>query len=103
MALGFSRCHAEECLEDPTILSGSLRSTLDVFDEFEDVEIVSHINWLALGLLLIIENHKFEALRRVHLIPSEGVPEDAVDAVNANVFRDLDFSVSEGGENFSAG
>lgn len=27
--------------EDPTILSGTLRSTLDVFDEYEDVEIVS--------------------------------------------------------------
>jgi ABC-type multidrug transport system fused ATPase/permease subunit len=26
--------------EDPTILSGSLRSTLDVFNEYEDVEIV---------------------------------------------------------------
>lgn len=27
--------------EDPTILSGSLRSTLDVFGEYQDVEIVS--------------------------------------------------------------
>lgn len=27
--------------EDPTILSGSLRSTLDVFEEYEDAEIVS--------------------------------------------------------------
>lgn len=27
--------------EDPTILSGTLRSTLDVFDEYEDAEIVS--------------------------------------------------------------
>jgi ABC-type multidrug transport system fused ATPase/permease subunit len=26
--------------QDPTILSGTLRSTLDVFDEYEDVEIV---------------------------------------------------------------
>lgn len=47
MALGCSQYHAEECLEDPTILSGSLRTTLDVFDEFEDAEIVSHMNWLA--------------------------------------------------------
>lgn len=29
------------CSEDPTILSGSLRSTLDVFSEYEDNEIVS--------------------------------------------------------------
>lgn len=26
--------------EDPTILSGTLRSTLDVFDEYEDAQIV---------------------------------------------------------------
>ncbi|KAG6854494.1 hypothetical protein C0991_006096 [Blastosporella zonata] len=70
--------------QDPTILSGSLRSTLDVFDEYEDAEI-------------------FEALRRVHLIPSEGTPEEDVNSVNENVFRNLDSSVSEGGENFSTG
>ena len=28
--------------EDPTILSGTLRSTLDVFDEYDDAEIVGH-------------------------------------------------------------
>jgi hypothetical protein len=26
--------------EDPTILSGTLRSTLDIFEEYEDAEIV---------------------------------------------------------------
>jgi len=70
--------------QDPTILSGTLRSTLDVFNEYEDVEI-------------------FEALRRVHLLPSEDAPEEALDTMNVNVFRNLDSSVSEGGENFSAG
>ncbi|CAA7268235.1 unnamed protein product [Cyclocybe aegerita] len=70
--------------QDPTILSGSLRSTLDVFDEYQDAEI-------------------YEALRRVHLIPSEDTPEEAADTVNANVFRNLDSTVSEGGENFSTG
>ncbi|KAF5378754.1 hypothetical protein D9615_006977 [Tricholomella constricta] len=70
--------------QDPTILSGSLRSTLDVFDEYEDAEI-------------------FEALRRVHLIPTEGTPEEDIAAVNQNVFRNLDSAVSEGGENFSTG
>ncbi|KIJ23785.1 hypothetical protein M422DRAFT_275570 [Sphaerobolus stellatus SS14] len=68
--------------QDPTILSGTLRSTLDVFDEYEDAEI-------------------FEALRRVHLIPSTDVSEDS--EVNENVFRNLDSSVSEGGDNFSTG
>ncbi|KAF9484310.1 multidrug resistance-associated ABC transporter [Pholiota conissans] len=70
--------------QDPTILSGSLRSTLDVFDEYQDAEI-------------------YEALRRVHLIPSEDTPAEAADTVNANVFRDLESKVSEGGDNFSTG
>ncbi|KAF8178248.1 multidrug resistance-associated ABC transporter [Pholiota molesta] len=70
--------------QDPTILSGTLRSTLDVFDEYQDAEI-------------------YEALRRVHLIPSEDTPVEAADTVNANVFRDLDSKVSEGGDNFSTG
>ncbi len=29
--------------EDPTILSGTLRSTLDVFDEYQDAEIVGYV------------------------------------------------------------
>ncbi|KAI0066796.1 multidrug resistance-associated ABC transporter [Artomyces pyxidatus] len=70
--------------QDPTILSGTLRSTLDVFNEYEDSEI-------------------YEALRRVHLIPSEDTVEEDDEGVNVNVFRDLDSSVSEGGENFSTG
>ncbi|CEL57922.1 ATP-dependent bile acid permease OS=Saccharomyces cerevisiae (strain ATCC 204508 / S288c) GN=YBT1 PE=1 SV=2 [Rhizoctonia solani AG-1 IB] len=69
--------------QDPTILSGTLRTTLDVFDEYEDHEI-------------------FEALRRVHLLPSTDEPEVNL-GENTNVFRDLDSPVSEGGENFSAG
>ncbi|KAJ7104459.1 multidrug resistance-associated ABC transporter [Mycena belliarum] len=72
--------------QDPTILSGSVRSTLDVFEEYEDAEI-------------------FESLRRVHLIPSSNLPEAPGDEtlVNQNMFKDLDSSVSEGGENFSTG
>lgn len=47
---------------------------------------------------------QFEALRRVHLIPSsDNMPEQTIDTVNANVFRDLDSPVSEGGDNFSTG
>jgi hypothetical protein len=52
---------------------------------------------------LIYINFKYEALRRVHLIPSEETPEETEDTVNANVFRNLDSSVSESGENFSTG
>ncbi|KZV66005.1 ATP-binding cassette transporter [Peniophora sp. CONT] len=68
--------------QDPTILSGTLRSTLDVFDEYEDADI-------------------YEALRRVHLIPNTEAADD--DELNANVFRNLDSPVSEGGDNFSTG
>ena len=89
--------------EDPTILSGTLRSTLDIFDEYEDAEIVS-------GALSLVNYRKFtisqyEALRRVHLIPSDDEPRDptAEESDNVNVFRNLESPVSEGGENFSAG
>ena len=40
----------------------------------------------------------------MHLIPAEGAEEAQDDeTVNANVFRNLDSPVSEGGENFSTG
>jgi len=42
----------------------------------------------------------------VHLIPSDdaaGGVEVGDDVVNANVFRNLDSPVSEGGDNFSTG
>ncbi|CAK5268515.1 unnamed protein product [Mycena citricolor] len=75
--------------QDPTILSGTLRSTLDVFEEYEDKDI-------------------FEALRRVHLIPpaddgADSVTPDSESEINANVFKNLDSPVSEGGDNFSTG
>ncbi|KAJ7843082.1 putative ATP-binding cassette transporter [Mycena olivaceomarginata] len=60
--------------QDPTLLSGTLRSTLDVVGEHQDAEI-------------------FEALRRVHLISD----------ASKTVFSNLDSPVSQGGDNFSAG
>ncbi|KAJ7916795.1 P-loop containing nucleoside triphosphate hydrolase protein [Mycena leptocephala] len=59
--------------QDPTLMSGTLRTTLDVFNKHEDAEI-------------------FEALRQVHLIS------DA-----PSVFNNLDSPVSQAGANFSAG
>lgn len=79
-------------------MSGSLRSTLDVFDEYQDAEIVC--SCLRLSCHPFISLTQFEALRRVHLIPSEDTPDDDI---NENVFRNLDSLVSEGGENFSTG
>lgn len=46
---------------------------------------------------------QFEALRRVHLIPSTDATEEEADAVNANIFRNLDSPVSENGDNMSTG
>ncbi|GAA97476.1 hypothetical protein E5Q_04155.1 [Mixia osmundae IAM 14324] len=68
--------------QDPQLLSGTLRTTLDVFGEHEDSEI-------------------YDCLRRVHLLPSDEPmqrPEDS-----NNVFWDLDYSVNEGADNFSQG
>lgn len=77
--------------QDPTILSGTLRSTLDVFDEYDDADI-------------------YGALKRVHLLKeddtvSSAVPESSEvdEGRNENVFRDLSNPVSEGGDNFSTG
>ena len=78
--------------QDPTILSGTLRSTLDVFDEYSDDEI-------------------YESLRRVHLLSvddqqANGGNLNAIDREegrNKNMFKNLDNVVSEGGENYSQG
>ncbi|GAA6024648.1 hypothetical protein JCM8202_000420 [Rhodotorula sphaerocarpa] len=70
--------------QDPVILSGSLRSTLDMFEQYEDAEI-------------------FDALRRVHLIREEENPDAQEDGANRSVFWNLDAEVAEGGANFSTG
>jgi ABC-type multidrug transport system fused ATPase/permease subunit len=64
-------------LNDQVILSGTLRSTLDMFGAYDDHEI-------------------FDALRRVHLI-KEGEERDAQDSTaNRSVFFNLDAEVAEG-------
>ncbi|KDR80196.1 hypothetical protein GALMADRAFT_61920 [Galerina marginata CBS 339.88] len=73
--------------QDPVLLSGTLRSTLDVFGDYDDAEI-------------------YEALRRVNLLPSPGMaPGDAEDSSfeHSTVFSNLDAPVSELGDNFSTG
>ena len=80
--------------QDPTILSGTLRSTLDVFDEYDDADI-------------------YAALKRVHLLKdadlepepstSSQSPDGGEEERNVNVFKDLNNPVSEGGDNFSSG
>ncbi|KAJ6615153.1 hypothetical protein B0H10DRAFT_1950143 [Mycena sp. CBHHK59/15] len=83
--------------EDPMILSGTLCSTLDVFGEYSDAEIVSFHP-------LIPSIPQFATLCAVHLIPgSDNEEGQETGIVNANAFHDLGFAVSEGGDNFSAG
>ncbi|KAI7896256.1 P-loop containing nucleoside triphosphate hydrolase protein [Mucor mucedo] len=74
--------------QDPTLFSGTLRSNMDPFQEFQDEDIIA-------------------ALQRVHLVPSSANSSiqsfNSGEEVNANVFKDLDTNVSEGGKNFSQG
>ncbi|CAI2167170.1 11640_t:CDS:10 [Funneliformis geosporum] len=89
--------------QDPILFTGTIRSNLDAFSQYDDLEIMS-------------------SLKRVHLIPSDSEQVAALDAVNTsletmnrrgsrssytheniNVFKNLDTPVSEGGKNFSQG
>ena len=74
---------------------------MDVFNEYEDAEIV-RASAFSRSPSPSAYLEQFEALRRVHLIPPGDEPEES-EAINANVFRSLDSPVSEGGENFSTG
>lgn len=76
--------------QDPTLFQRSLRFNLDPFEEHSDAEIL-------------------EALRRVHLIESDGISNssdnDAGKPVeeNINVFKNLETPIAEGGNNLSQG
>lgn len=78
--------------QDPTLFTGTIRSNLDPFGYYSDVQV-------------------FEALRRVHLVPA--VPDTDTEATsssavsqyseNTNQFLDLNSAVTEGGNNLSQG
>ncbi|KAI8646442.1 P-loop containing nucleoside triphosphate hydrolase protein [Parasitella parasitica] len=77
--------------QDPVLFSGTLRSNLDPFQEFDEESIMA-------------------ALKRVELLPSDedvDVPEQGdshhAEDLTSNVFADLESPVSEGGHNFSQG
>lgn len=65
--------------QDPTILSGTLRSTLDPLDEYSDHEI-------------------FDALKRARLLPQEEPVNTSDEEINFNPFRNLETEVSEQGQ-----
>ncbi|KDQ21694.1 hypothetical protein BOTBODRAFT_61330 [Botryobasidium botryosum FD-172 SS1] len=71
--------------QDPVFLAGTLRSTMDISGEYTDQEILN-------------------ALEAVHLLfPSTQIPQSQADMAQQSYFRNLDSSVSEGGENFTVG
>ncbi|CAG8739858.1 46446_t:CDS:10 [Gigaspora margarita] len=71
--------------QDPILFTGTIRSNLDAFSQYEDSEIL-------------------ESLRRVHLIPSsEDVEATSFSRDDNNLFKNLNTPVSEGGKNFSQG
>ncbi|CAG8532113.1 5269_t:CDS:10, partial [Dentiscutata heterogama] len=71
--------------QDPILFTGTIRSNLDAFSQYDDSEIL-------------------ESLQRVHLIPSEENADAAsFSGDNINLFKNLDTPVSEGGKNFSQG
>ncbi|KAF0561148.1 P-loop containing nucleoside triphosphate hydrolase protein [Gigaspora margarita] len=71
--------------QDPILFTGTIRSNLDAFSQYEDSEIL-------------------ESLRRVHLIPfSEDVDATSFSRDDNNLFKNLNTPVSEGGKNFSQG
>ncbi|TFK22034.1 multidrug resistance-associated ABC transporter [Coprinopsis marcescibilis] len=70
--------------QEPTILSGTIRSSLDAFGEYEDAEL-------------------YESLRRVHLIQDENNSSTSQQITGRNVFLNLDSPVSESGDNISTG
>ena len=92
--------------EDPILLSGTLRSTLDIFGEYDDAEIVRVLLCFMDSEYLPHVVRKYEALRRVNLLKSfrNGQSQFAmIPAENASIFANLDTPVSELGDNFSTG
>ncbi|CAG8606010.1 17882_t:CDS:10 [Rhizophagus irregularis] len=73
--------------QDPILFSGTIRSNLDVFSQYEEYEL-------------------YDSLRRVHLLPSSENEQSSTtlsDDDNVNVFKDLDTPINEGGKNISQG
>ncbi|GBB84403.1 hypothetical protein RclHR1_00110036 [Rhizophagus clarus] len=72
--------------QDPILFSGTIRSNLDVFSQYEEHEL-------------------YDSLRRVHLLPSSEDEQNSTILIddNVNVFKDLDTPINEGGKNLSQG
>lgn len=89
--------------EDPVLLSGTLRSALDVFGDYDDAEIVRSMSVGQLSKLNLHFCDQYEALRRVNLLPGPGSCPEGGEEAAQTVFSNLDAPVSELGDNFSTG
>ncbi|KAF2834040.1 putative ABC transporter [Ophiobolus disseminans] len=76
--------------QDPVLFSGTLRSNLDPFQQYDDDTLHEALDLLGVGET---SNEKAEALNMQHSLA----------AANNTVFTDLDGSISEGGFNLSQG
>ena len=83
------------------LLSGTLRTALDVLGEYDDAEIVRSLLNLFTEIWLTY-SYKYEALRRVNLLKPPGAEDDQVAGTESS-FSNLDTPVSELGDNFSTG
>lgn len=91
------------------ILSGSLRSTLDMFEQYgASRSRACPLRRFVAALLTPLTQRAddaeiFDALRRVHLIREGERPDDQEAGANRSAFWNLDSQVAEGGTNYSTG
>ncbi|KAK0531477.1 hypothetical protein OC835_003651 [Tilletia horrida] len=82
--------------QDPVILSGSLRDSIDVFHEHSDEDIIA-----ALKKVHLIGSANANASSLSRVAPCEGTENEQ--AQNLNVFEDLTYTIAESGSNLSNG
>lgn len=77
--------------QDPTLFSGTLRSNLNPYDEFSDLEVLESLRQAILVSAEEIERH------------SSSSSNNSSSSSSNNKFLDLDHEVSDGGQNMSQG
>lgn len=87
--------------QEPTLFTGTLRSNLDMFNEYSDIDIYESLN--RVGLL---SNEEFSGVK-IKIEAGQSLSEQSIkgdeEDENVNKFLDLINEVSEGGSNLSQG